>query len=534
MAEPVDILRRVGANLAHAARYLAARAWLPRDGGLWLSLRLSAPLDEMPAPQLSLDRNPSLLDVLEVLDVAAGDPEVDGVFLELVGVTLGWSKVQSLRRAVGCVRERGKPVVVWAERLDEQSLLLATAATQVWLPESGQVFLVGVRADTFHLRDLLARFEIEPDVVRIGSHKTAAESLTRSSMSPEQREQLDALADDWFGALVEGVAEGRDLAAAAVRDLVDCGPYTAPAAVEAGLVDACVYPDEVERRLEAFAPLAAARRPGPRRVRRVDAHTYCTLRGARGGWRPLLAELPRIAYVVVRGVIHRGTGARGIASEALAGLLERVSRDAAVRGVVLRIESPGGDALASDLLWRAVSRVRREKPVVASLAEVAASGGYYIASAADAVLAEPGTLTGSIGVIGGKLNLAGLYRRLGVGRDAVERGARAGLLSEARAFTQEERSALRHEMSSLYETFVDRVARGRGLSASAVERVARGRVWSGRRAAEIGLVDGLGGPLEALCEARRRAGLEHDRVLVSVLPRHARFPTLAALLRGLR
>jgi len=534
MAEPVDILRRVGANLAHAARCLAARASLPRDGGLWLALRLSAPLDEMPAPQLSLDWNPSLLDVLEILDVAAGDPEVDGVFLELVGVTLGWSKVQSLRRAVGRVRECGKPVVVWAERLDEQSLLLAAAATQVWLPESGQVFLVGVRADTFHLRDLLARFEIEPDVVRIGSHKTAAESLTRSSMSPEQREQLDALADDWFGALVEGIAEGRDLAVAEVRDLVDRGPYTAPAAVEAGLVDACVYPDEVDRRLEAFAPLAAARRPGPRRVRRVNAHTYCALRGAHGGWRPLLAELPRIAYVVARGAIHRGTGARGIASEALAGLLERVRSDAAVRGVVLRIESPGGDALASDLLWRAASRVRREKPVVASLAEVAASGGYYVASAADAVLAEPGTLTGSIGVIGGKLNLAGLYRRLGVGRDAVERGARAGLLSEARAFTEEERSALRHEMSSLYETFVDRVARGRGLSASAVERVARGRVWSGRRAAEVGLVDSLGGPLEALREARRRAGLERDRVLVSVLPRHARFPTLAALLRGLR
>ena len=249
MAEPVDILRRVGANVAHAARCLAARVSLPRDGGLWLSLRLSAPLDEMPSPQLPWDRNPNLLDVLEILDVAAGDPEVDGVFLELVGVTLGWSKVQSLRRAVGRVRERGKPVVVWAERLDEQSLLLATAATQVWLPESGQVFLVGVRADTFHLRDLLARFEIEPDVVRIGSHKTAAESLTRSSMSPEQREQLDALADDWFRALVEGVAEGRDLAVAEVRDLVDRGPYTAPAAVEAGLVDACVYPDEVDRRL---------------------------------------------------------------------------------------------------------------------------------------------------------------------------------------------------------------------------------------------------------------------------------------------
>ncbi|HEY5657345.1 MAG TPA: S49 family peptidase, partial [Myxococcota bacterium] len=395
MAEPVNILRRAGANLAHATRCLVDRAALQRGGGFWLALRLAPPLEEFSIPRFPFEGSPSLLQVLQLLDAAASDPDVDGVLLELAGAPVGWSKVQSLRRAVGGVRRCGKPVVAWAEQLDEQSLFLASAATQIWLPESGQVFLVGVRADTFHLRDLLARFEIEPEVLRIGSHKTAAESLTRSNMSPEQREQLEALADDWFGALVDGVAEGRGLAPAAVRDRVDRGPYTARAALEAGLVDACVYPDEVERRLEAFAPLPSAGRPGPRRVRRVDARTYGALRAPDGGWRPLLAEVPRIAYVVARGAVHRGSASRGIASEALSGLLERVRRDSVVRGLVLRIESPGGDALASDLLWRAVSRVRREKPVVASLGEIAASGGYYIASAADAILAEPGTLTGS-------------------------------------------------------------------------------------------------------------------------------------------
>jgi len=533
MVEPVEIVRRAGANLAHAARRALARVSLPSEGGFWVSLRLAPPLEELPVPRLSLGPSPSLLEVLQILDAAAHDPAVAGVFLELAGAPTGWSATQSVRRAVERVRARGKPVAVWAERLDERSLLLASAATRVWLPESGQVFLVGVRADTLHLRDLLAHFDIEPDVVRIGSHKAAGEMLTRSSMSSEQREQLEALADDWFDALVEGIAAGRGLGHGAVRDRIDRGPYTARAAVEAGFVDACVYPDEIDRHLEALAPLPPERCPGPRRVHRVDGRTYAALGAADPGWRPLLAGLPGIAYVVARGAIHRGSGPRGIASEGLAGLLERVRRDAAVRGVVLRIDSPGGDALASDLLWRAVSRLRRDKPVVASMGEVAASGGYYLASAADTVLAESGTLTGSIGVVGGKLNLAGLYRRLGVGRDAVERGARAGLLSETRAFTADERRALRDEMSAIYETFVARVAEGRGLDVGAVERVAQGRVWSGKRAATAGLVDALGGPLEALREARRRAGLARERACVSVYPRPPRFPNLAALLRGL-
>ncbi|MDH3519423.1 MAG: signal peptide peptidase SppA [Myxococcales bacterium] len=534
MTEPVQIVRRIGGNLAQALRWALARAILPRGRGLWISLRLAPPLDEIAAPQLSLHPQPTLFEVLQILDAAGRDAGVDGIFVDLVGAPADWSRTQSLRRALSRVRELGKPVVVWAERLDERGLLLASAATQIWLPEAGQVFLLGVRAETFHLRDLLAHLDVRPEVVRIGSHKTAGEIFTRSSMSPEQREQLDALADAWFGALVDGIAAGRGLEPERVRELIDRGPYTAPAALAAGLVDACVYPDEIERRLDALTPLPPAQRDGPRRAQRVDARTVHALRGADPRWRPLLCEIPRIAYVVARGAIHRGSGSKGIACEALGALLERVRRDESVRAVVLRIDSPGGDALASDLLWRAVSQLRREKPVVASMAGVAASGGYYLASAADAVLAESGTITGSIGVLGGKLNLEGLYRRLGVGRDGVERGARAGLLSEARTFRADERRALRDEMSALYAMFVERVARGRGLSAEAVERVAQGRVWSGSRAAALGLVDGIGGPLEALAKARSLAGLARDRVRVTLHPRHARLPTLAALLRNAR
>jgi protease-4 len=372
---------------------------------------------------------------------------------------------------------------------------------------------------------------VEADVIRIGSHKAAGELFTRDAMSEEQREQLGELADDLFDALVDAIAEGRALPADRVRDLIDRGPYTAAAAVEAGLVDGCLYADELDRELEALTPPPPAERPGPRRVVRVDARLL-PLAGASG---PGLRDPLVLAYVVAQGAIHRGSSARGIACESLAASLEALRRDPVIRGVVLRIDSPGGDALASDLLWRAVDRVRGEKPVVASLGRVAASGGYYLASASDRVLAERASITGSIGVIGGKLNLDGLYRRLGIGRDAVERGRRAGMLSEARAFTADERRAVRLEMEALYATFVDRVARGRGLAADAVHRVAQGRVWSGARAARVGLVDAIGGPLQALDALRELAGIDPGEPVQLVLhPRLSRWAGLRGLLRWVR
>jgi protease-4 len=512
---------------------VADRASLPRHGGAWLVLRLAPSLEELAPPHLPFSRHPSLglLDALATLEAAAEDPRIVGVLLRFAGPLEGWSRALSLRRAVEAVRQRGKPVVAYGELFGAESLVVASGATRLWLPESGTLLLVGLRIDGLYLRPLLERLEIRPEVVRIGTHKTAGDRFTRERMSPEEREQLEALADDLFEALVEAIASGRGLDAATVRERIDAGPYAAPAAVEAGLADGCLYPDEVERELLSLAPDTATEGPEGR-PRLLDAAGYHSLHVNDPGWRPLLRDLPRIAYVVGRGVVHRGGGPRGIASDTVRELLEGIRREEGIRGVVLRLDSPGGDGVASDLVWRAVSLVAREKPVVVSIGDVAASGGYYLAAAGDMLFAEAGSVTGSIGVVGGKLDLGGLYRRLGVTREGVERGARAGLLSETRGFTGEERAAMRELLASVHGTFVDRVARGRGLSSDSLARVTQGRVWSGRRARSLGLVDGIGGPLEALREVRKRAGLrDDDRYLLELHPRLPQLPGLVSLLR---
>ena len=531
MPTPARVAARLLGNGVRAVRGLFGRALLPRGRGAWLVVRLEGAQQELPAPRLTPggDASLPLLDLLRTLERAARDPQIDGVLLRFAGASLGFAQALSLRRAVDALRAAGKPVAAWAERLDAHEYLVASAATRLWLAPVGELFLVGLRFDGFYLRGLLDRLDVKADVIRIGSHKTAAERLTRDGMSAEEREQLDALIDDLFGELSARIAAGRALEPAAVTALVDRGPFRAAVAAELGLCDGGLYPDELPAALERLTPVPPGDRPGPRRARLVEARAYHALRTLDAGWRPLFRELPRIAYVVAGGAIHRGSGSRGVASDAVRELLEALGRDDAVRGVVLRIDSPGGDGLASDLLWRAVWQLAREKPVIASMGDVAASGGYYVACAADAIFAEAGTLTGSIGVVGGKPNLEGLYRRIGVAREGVERGARAGLLSDARGFTHDERAALRDDMQALYATFVARVAEGRGLSASAVERVAQGRVFSGARALTVGLVDALGGPLDALRETRRRAGLrEGERVLIDT---HPRLPLLAGLRR---
>jgi protease-4 len=533
MGSRIEPLRSLGANALGLGRALARRLFLPRGHGYWLRVKVAGPLPDLTQPMALPGRSPAglgLLPLLECLEVAARDPRVLGVLVKVDAAPGGLSQVLTLRRALAAVREAGKPVVAWGERWGAEELLLASAASRVLMPEAGSVYLVGLRLETYFLKDLLDRLGLEPDVLRVGDFKNAAEILTRRGMSSSQREQLEALLDDSYEALVTGIGDGRGIAPARVRELVDQGPYTAEAARRAGLIDGCMFPDEVDGVLEELAPSGIEDPPRPALVDVAVYHAFCA---RERGWRSLRIATPRLAYVVATGPIRHGSSSFGIGSDSYRGLLRDLAEDSRIRAVVLRIESPGGDSLASDLLWRSVRQLAAEKPVVVSMGEVAASGGYYMAVAADAILAEPTAVTGSIGVVGGKLSLADLYRRLGVGHEGVERGARAGLLSASRPFSRDERAALKAEMRELYERFLGRVAEGRGMTLDAVRPLAGGRIWSGAEALRVGLVDAPGGPLEALAEARRRAGLRPgEAALVESHPRRARVASLLRMLRG--
>jgi len=535
MALVPGVVRRASGNAARAARLLAARVVLGRRAPFWLLVRLEPPFEETRTARLpfSRGRSPSLLETLRALDAAASDRRVGGVLLRCAGAPHGYAAAASLRRAVAAVRAAGKPVAAYGESMHQAEYWVASGADKLWLPETGSIHLVGLRSESMFFARLLARLDLKPDVVRVGSHKAAAESFTRESMSPESREQIEAYLDDVFGELVAAIATGRRLDAAVVRERIDAGPYRAETACEAGLADGCLYPDQVE---EALADLLPASGEAPTagaapRARLIDAETYAAIHADDPGWSPLFRARPRIAYLVASGAIQRRTGMAGISVEALSRTLRALGEDDDVRAIVLRIESPGGDALASDILWRAASVAKREKPLVVSMGEVAASGGYFAAVAGDAIFAEAPTLTGSIGVVGGKLDAGALLEKLGVDHDAVERGRRAGLLTPLRGFTPDERNLVRRDMEAVYDVFLRRVEAGRKLTRADLAGIAQGRIWSGVRALALGLIDAHGGPLEAIREARSRAGLAgEDAVALDVQPSHAPLDLVRGLL----
>ena len=534
MAIVPRIARRAGANVSRTARLVTARAVLGRRAPFWLLVRREPPVAEVAGPRLpfSRPRGPSLLDALRALEAAAVDRRVAGVVLRLAGAPHGFAAAASLRRAVDAVRAAGKHVVAYGEQLGQPEYWVAAGAQKLWLPETGALHLVGLRSESLFFPRLLERFALRPEVLRVGAFKGAGEPFTRRSLSPETRAQLEAYLDDAFDALVAAIASGRGLDPDRVRDAIERGPFRASAACEAGLADGCLYPDQVEEALVELAPATgdAPSSGRPARPRLVDATSYAHLHAHDAGYAPWLSAQPRVAYVVAEGAIHR-RGSGGISTEAMVRLLRTIGDDDAVRAIVLRIDSPGGDAMASDLLWRALAVAKRGRPLVVSMGEVAASGGYFAAVAGDAILAEAPTLTGSIGVAGGKLDAGAALEKLGIDTDAVERGGRAGLLSATRGFTAEERAVVRADMEAMYDVFARRVAEGRDLARDAVEHVAQGRIWSGARALANGLVDAIGGPLEALREARARAGFAADeRVALQVHPRLAPIGALRGLL----
>jgi protease-4 len=444
------------------------------------------------------DRDPYGL-LLRRLQALRADPAVGAVAVKIEGLPLGAGRIEELRAALAAIAER-RPVLAYVAGGGTREYWLATAATAIAVPPGATLDVSGLAVSRLYLKDALARLGVAFEVVARGAWKSAPEPLVRQGASPEAREMTDALLDDVFARFLADVAAARGLAPERVRALVDEALLSADEAKRAGLVDEVIWPDEVEgwarQRLGRRVRLSGAYRPEPER------------RAQRWG-RPAVVEVIRVEGTIVPGRSRSApVGGEILAgAETLVAQIKRAAEDRQVKAIILRVDSPGGDGLASDLIWREVVRARRRKPVVASMGDVAASGGYLVAAGADAILAEPSTLTGSIGVFALKPDLSGLLAKLQVAREAYPRGENAQLASIAKPWTASERRAVERQIDVFYGLFLDRVTEGRKLAREEVEKLAGGRVWTGRQALDRRLVDALGSLQDAVAVARARAGL---------------------------
>jgi protease IV len=472
-------------------------------------------------------RNRAVLpDVLDGLRRARGDGRVKILVARLGGRPIGLAAVQELRHAIADFGEAGKTTIAWAESFGEFSAgnvqyYLATAFEQIWLQPSGDLGLTGIAVERIFLRGVLDRLGAEFQVAKRHEFKSAAEQFTETQFSAPAREETERLTASITEQLVQAIADRRGLSRARVSELIDAGPFLATRAHAEGLVDELGYRDEVYAHARKQAgPDAAVLYLGRYQRGKVMAER------ARAAvlQTPAAAE-PGVALIYATGAIRRGRSGRGpltgnaMGSDTISAAIRAAAKDQHTRAIVLRVNSPGGSAVASDTIWREVVRARAGgMPVVVSMGDVAASGGYYISMAADEIVAQPGTITGSIGVITGKPVLGAAIGRAGVTSDLISHGAHAAMFSQLRPFSADEWTLVNDWLDHIYADFIGKVATGRGMTTEQVHEVARGRVWSGADALAHGLVDELGGLDRATAIARRRAGLP-DNAPVRIFPR---------------
>jgi len=440
------------------------------------------------------------------LRIIAGDPDVKGVVLHLGDLQIALAKAQNIRAAIQRFQRHGKRVIVYAPALDLPRYYIGAAADELVIPESGSFNVKGLASQVVFLKDALARLGISSDLEAIGEYKNAADPLRRSDMSDAHRQVINALLDSFYEDLLAAVAGGRRLAKERVDELIDHAPWLAQETVATGLADALLYEDQLPGHLAngtSHAKIMPWEQAQMSLQRAYNWHGkqaigVISLRGAivTGDSRDVPVPVPFVG-------VQAG-------SDTLARTFRKAEKDPGIAAVVFHVDSGGGDALASDLIWREVKRLREKKPVVAYMGDVAASGGYYVLAAADHIVAQSATLTGSIGVIGGKIVTRGLYDKLSAHWEIIKRGRHAIMDLPDDPYTEEEREKVLAHIQSIYQLFKERVAEGREMAVEDVEKIARGRVWTGRQALDIGLVDELGDLQAAIDRAKLLAGLPLD------------------------
>ncbi len=482
-------------------------------------LRLNGEVPEkapVEIPFLSEGQVLTVPDVWTLLRKAAADSRIKAVVVEPEGLSAGWAKVEEIRADLERFRKSGKPVYAYLRTPQAREYYVACGADRIYLGPADQFYVKGLRAEVMYFKKTLDKLGVTVDVEHAGKYKDFGDQFTRSDMSPETREVTTSMVDGIYGELVAHIAAARRKTPDSVRAAIDQGVFLAPQAKQAGFVDELRFEDEMWNDLKSRLHVGD--------LKRVRATTYTKAEEP--------AELrgrSRIALVVGSGDIVRGDPNDGASDESnLASypfdrLLDQVANDSSIRGVVVRIDSPGGEVTASDEIWRQMNLLSKKKPMVISMSDTAASGGYYMAMTGDPIVAYPGTLTGSIGVIFGKPNLHGLYDKLGITKDTVQRGKYADIDSDYTSLAPDERQKLREGIDASYEDFVTKVANARHRKFNDIEPVAQGRVWLGSQAQAKGLVDELGGLDTAIDLVKKRAKIAASEAVtvVSYPPRRS-------------
>ncbi|MCY2967119.1 MAG: signal peptide peptidase SppA [Planctomycetota bacterium] len=461
-------------------------------------------------------------DVVGKFDRVAKDGKIAGLILKIENPKVGWAKMRALRSGIAKVQGAGKKVYAYLDEADNMDFLLATACDEVCMPEAGVLTTLGVRAEVTFYKKAFDLLGVKAEMLRVGEFKSAGEPYSRTDMSPEFRKEMEEILDDFFQQLVTGIAESRKLPADVVRDVIDNAPITARQALEKKLIDRVGYQDELESaiaKLHEGKKFRVQRKYGKKKME-TDLNSFAgmmkfmeTLMGIEPPKRK--STNSKLAIIHAQGMIMTGkstvdfmSGESTMGSDTMIKAIRDAREDATVKAIVLRIDSPGGSALASDLMWHELERV--EKPFVVSMGDVAASGGYYIAMGADRVFAEPGTITGSIGVVGMKLALGGVMEKVGVTTDVISRGKNSGILSSTQGYSEGERAAMQKILNEIYAQFTAKAAQGRKMPVEQLEKLARGRVYTGNAALKIGLVDEIGGIDAAIAHAKKLAGLNPE------------------------
>ncbi len=480
----------------------------------------------------------NILDLREAisrLEKAAKDKSVSGIVLDIQSPELGRGKIDEMRGAINRFRASGKKAYAMLDSAEPADYLVACACDEIIMPETGVVVLPGVHAEATFYKGLLAKLGVEADFIHIGDYKGFAEPYTRDKFSAPVRENMTALIDDLYDDMVTTLVKDRPLTVGQAKEIIDTGMITATRAKELGLIDRVAYPDTLRKDLAKkydADSLVLVKNYGKKEV-------DTDFSGPMGFFKLMQTMMggdssstdrrgKKIAVVYALGPITSGksksgfSGTENMGSTTIIEALRKANEDKQVVAIVLRVDSPGGSALASDLIWHETQVIK--KPIVASMGDVAASGGYYISMGAKKIFAAPSTITGSIGVVGGKMAIRGLLDKVGITTETIERGKNSGLFSSTGKFTDSQREVVTKMMEDMYGQFTSKAAEGRHMPVEKLRKLAGGRVYSGRQAKENGLVDELGTLHDAVNEAKKLAGLEADAdVRIEVLPEPTNF-----------